>query len=94
MNESKRFMVHAKSLADQDFVEFLCKSAEEYGFYNDGILKIPYEAEALIWGMDLCSRCQAQCFEGTLIRPTYIVIIGLIISLHTTSIVSFFNSIK
>lgn len=46
MNESKRFMVHAKSLADQDFVEFLCKSAEEYGFYNDGILKIPYEAEA------------------------------------------------
>ncbi|XP_058192301.1 uncharacterized protein LOC131309722 [Rhododendron vialii] len=46
MNESKRFMVHAKSLADQDFVEFLCKSAEEYGFYNDWILTIPYEAEA------------------------------------------------
>ncbi|KAH7858023.1 hypothetical protein Vadar_019154 [Vaccinium darrowii] len=46
MNESKRFMIHTKSLRDKDFVEFLCKSAEEYGFYNDGILKIPYEAEA------------------------------------------------
>ncbi|PSS18135.1 Auxin-responsive protein [Actinidia chinensis var. chinensis] len=45
-NESKRFMVHTKALGDADFLELLCRSAEEYGFYNEGILRIPYEANA------------------------------------------------
>lgn len=44
--DSKRFVIHTTALGDADFLEFLCRSAEEYGFCNDGILRIPYEARA------------------------------------------------
>ncbi|KAF5188656.1 Auxin-responsive protein [Thalictrum thalictroides] len=44
-NETKRFMVHRNSLHDIEFVELLYKSAEEYGFCNQGILRIPYDAK-------------------------------------------------
>ncbi|KAF7813990.1 auxin-responsive protein SAUR71-like [Senna tora] len=40
----RRFMVHIKALKDADFCELLRKSAEEYGFQNDGILRILFEA--------------------------------------------------
>ncbi|KAM7471897.1 hypothetical protein LguiA_010080 [Lonicera macranthoides] len=43
--EKKRFMVHKTALRDAEFLEFLCRSAEEYGFCNQGIIKIPYEAK-------------------------------------------------
>ena len=43
--EKKRFMVHRTALGDAEFLEFLCRSAEEYGFCNQGIIKIPYEAK-------------------------------------------------
>ncbi|KAK9101600.1 hypothetical protein Scep_025030 [Stephania cephalantha] len=42
---SKRFMVHTTSLGTQEFADFLCMSAEEYGFCNQGVLRIPYEAK-------------------------------------------------
>ncbi|CAK9144657.1 unnamed protein product [Ilex paraguariensis] len=45
-DENKRFMVHTAALRDADFLELLCVSAEEYGFCNEGILKIRYEAKA------------------------------------------------
>ncbi|CAK9149669.1 unnamed protein product [Ilex paraguariensis] len=41
-------MVHPAALGDADFMELLCLSAEEYGFCNDGILRIRYEAEAFV----------------------------------------------
>uniref|UniRef100_A0A2P2MX39 Uncharacterized protein MANES_04G149100 n=1 Tax=Rhizophora mucronata TaxID=61149 RepID=A0A2P2MX39_RHIMU len=44
-NNTRRYVVHTKALGDADFSEFLRKSAEEYGFCNQGILKIPYEAK-------------------------------------------------
>ena len=44
-NETQRFMVHTRALGDADFLELLCRSAEEYGFYYQGILRIPYEAK-------------------------------------------------
>lgn len=44
-NDTRRFMVRAKTLEDADFLEFLYRSAEEYGFGNEGVLRIPYEAE-------------------------------------------------
>ncbi|CAK9179835.1 unnamed protein product [Ilex paraguariensis] len=47
-DETKRFMVHPAALGDADFMELLCLSAEEYGFCNDGILRIRYEAEAFV----------------------------------------------
>ncbi|KAH9665403.1 auxin responsive protein [Citrus sinensis] len=45
-NDTKLFIVHTTALGDADFLQFLCKSAEEYGFCNEGILRIPCEAEA------------------------------------------------
>ncbi|XVF25266.1 hypothetical protein REPUB_Repub13aG0198400 [Reevesia pubescens] len=44
-DDTRRFIVHTTTLRDEDFLEMLCKSAEEYGFCNEGILRIPYEAK-------------------------------------------------
>ncbi|KAE7999005.1 hypothetical protein FH972_003493 [Carpinus fangiana] len=44
-NDTSRFMVHTTTLADAEFLELLYRSAEEYGFCNEGILRIPYEAK-------------------------------------------------
>ncbi|PIN15485.1 hypothetical protein CDL12_11869 [Handroanthus impetiginosus] len=44
--ETKCFMVHTTALSSAEFVQFLCRSAEEYGFCNEGILRIPYDAKA------------------------------------------------
>ncbi|KAL2241289.1 uncharacterized protein LOC105178371 [Sesamum indicum] len=44
--ETKRFMVHTTALSSAEFVQLLCRSAEEYGFCNEGILRIPYDAKA------------------------------------------------
>ncbi|TXG68192.1 hypothetical protein EZV62_003127 [Acer yangbiense] len=44
-DETRRFMVHRKALAEADFLELLCKAAEEYDFCHDGVLRIPYEAK-------------------------------------------------
>lgn len=44
--ETKRFMVHTKALSNAEFVQFLGRSAEEYGFCNQGILRIQYDAKA------------------------------------------------
>ncbi|KAJ4837206.1 hypothetical protein Tsubulata_044337 [Turnera subulata] len=41
-NDTRRFIVHTKALGDAEFLELLCKSAEEYDFVNQGILRIPY----------------------------------------------------
>ncbi|KAM1016871.1 hypothetical protein ACFX2I_046425 [Malus domestica] len=42
--DMKRFMVHTTLLRHTEFLELLHKSAEEYGFCNDSILRIPYKA--------------------------------------------------
>ncbi|XVF86958.1 hypothetical protein PTKIN_Ptkin18bG0082200 [Pterospermum kingtungense] len=44
-DDTRRFIVHTTTLRDADFLEMLCKSAEEYGFCNEGVLRIPYEAK-------------------------------------------------
>ncbi|XWS12197.1 hypothetical protein CRYUN_Cryun37aG0069300 [Craigia yunnanensis] len=44
-DDTRRFIVHTTTLRDADFLEMLCKSAEEYGFCNEGILRIPYEVK-------------------------------------------------
>lgn len=44
-NDARRFIVHTKPLGDAGFLELLYKSAEEYGFDNEGILMIAYEAK-------------------------------------------------
>lgn len=41
----RRFMVHTRVLGNADFCELLSRSAEEYGFRNDGVLRIPFEAQ-------------------------------------------------
>ncbi|KAK7275531.1 hypothetical protein RIF29_16650 [Crotalaria pallida] len=41
----RRFMVHTRVLGDADFCELLGRSAEEYGFRNDGVLRILFEAQ-------------------------------------------------
>ncbi|KAF7813991.1 auxin-responsive protein SAUR71-like [Senna tora] len=41
----RRFMIHTKAFKDAIFCELLTKSAEEYGFQNDGILRILFEAQ-------------------------------------------------
>ncbi|KAB2613000.1 hypothetical protein D8674_035316 [Pyrus ussuriensis x Pyrus communis] len=43
--DTKRFMVHTTLLRHAEFLELLHKSAEEYGFCNDSVLRIPYEAQ-------------------------------------------------
>ncbi|OMO66052.1 Auxin responsive SAUR protein [Corchorus olitorius] len=45
-DDTRKFIVHMTTLRDADFLELLCKSAEEYGFSNEGVLRIPYEAKA------------------------------------------------
>ncbi|KAL5755487.1 hypothetical protein ACOSQ2_020233 [Xanthoceras sorbifolium] len=44
-DETRRFMVHRKALGEADFLELLCKAADEYGFCHEGVLRIPYEAK-------------------------------------------------
>lgn len=41
----KRFMVHTTALSNAEFVQFLGRSAEEYGFCNQGVLRIQYDAK-------------------------------------------------
>lgn len=41
----RRFMVHIRALGDSFFGELLGKSEEEYGFRNEGVLRIPFEAQ-------------------------------------------------
>lgn len=58
VNESKRFMVHTTALYDAEFLELLSRSAEEHGFCNQGILRIPYETKAFEERMlkaDICT---------------------------------------
>ncbi|CAN6707630.1 unnamed protein product [Malus baccata var. baccata] len=43
--DTKCYMVHTTLLCHTEFLEMLHRSAEEYGFYNDGVLRIPYEAK-------------------------------------------------
>ncbi|KAL9994057.1 putative small auxin-up RNA [Helianthus debilis subsp. tardiflorus] len=43
---TKRFIIHTTTLSHTDFLELLCRSAEEYGFTNNGVLRIPYETRA------------------------------------------------
>ncbi|CAN4085117.1 unnamed protein product [Withania somnifera] len=54
LNESKRFMVHTTALYDADFLELLSRAAQEYGFCNQGILRIPYETKAFEERMYTC----------------------------------------
>ncbi|KAM2061243.1 hypothetical protein ACFX1T_046337 [Malus domestica] len=42
--DMKRFMAHTTLLRHTEFLELLHKSAEEYGFCNDSVLRIPYKA--------------------------------------------------
>ncbi|KAF5732093.1 SAUR-like auxin-responsive protein family [Tripterygium wilfordii] len=44
-DDTRRFIVHTTMLGDADFLEFLYKSAEEYGFCNQGVLRIPYKTK-------------------------------------------------
>ena len=44
-NDTRRFIVHTKALGEAEFLELLYKSAEEYGFDSEGILRIAYEAK-------------------------------------------------
>ncbi|KAJ6704162.1 SMALL AUXIN-UP RNA-RELATED, partial [Salix viminalis] len=39
---TRRFIVHTKALGEAEFLELLYKSAEEYGFDSEGILRIAY----------------------------------------------------
>lgn len=41
----RRFMVHTRVLRDADLCELLGRSAEEYGFRNEGVLRIPFETQ-------------------------------------------------
>ncbi|CAN6573647.1 unnamed protein product [Malus baccata var. baccata] len=43
--DTKRFIVHTTLLRHTKFLELLSKSAEEYDFCNDGVLRIPCEAK-------------------------------------------------
>ncbi|KAB2614329.1 hypothetical protein D8674_041746 [Pyrus ussuriensis x Pyrus communis] len=43
--DTKRFMIHTKLLRHVEFLKLLNRSAEEYGFCSDGVLRIPYEAK-------------------------------------------------
>ncbi|XP_062088455.1 auxin-responsive protein SAUR71-like [Humulus lupulus] len=42
---TKRFMVRTALFGDAHFSELLYRSAEEYGFSNDGVLRIPCGAK-------------------------------------------------
>ncbi|PON62559.1 Small auxin-up RNA [Trema orientale] len=44
-DETKRFMVRTALFGDADFSELLYRSAEEYGFSNEGVLRIPCGAK-------------------------------------------------
>lgn len=39
------FMVHTRTLGDAFFCELLGRSEEEYGFKNEGVLRIPFEVQ-------------------------------------------------
>ncbi|KAK1279327.1 hypothetical protein QJS04_geneDACA004852 [Acorus gramineus] len=44
--DSKRFIVHVASLRDSNFLEFLSKSEEAFGFCNGGVLQIPCDIKS------------------------------------------------
>ncbi|KAE8721337.1 17.4 kDa class III heat shock family protein [Hibiscus syriacus] len=54
-NDMRRFIVHRETLCDKDFSEMLSNSAEEYGFCNEGVLRI---------------RCEVKDFEECIMRRT------------------------
>ncbi|KAG8383890.1 hypothetical protein BUALT_Bualt04G0061200 [Buddleja alternifolia] len=65
---TKRFMVHTTALCNAEFMELLCRSAEEYGFSNDGILRIPYDAQAFEeWMMTTRSAANQKIIR---VQPT------------------------
>jgi len=39
-NDTRRFIVHTKAFGEAEFLELLYRSAEEYGFDNQGILRL------------------------------------------------------
>ena len=72
-DETKRFIVHTTLLSEDDFLELLVRAAEEYGFCNDGVLRIPYEAQEFEdWVVETGKKtrvkpaCQSRavCFSG------------------------------
>lgn len=42
---TKRYMVQTSALCDADFLELLSQTAEEYGFRNQGIIRIHCESK-------------------------------------------------
>ncbi|RWV85478.1 hypothetical protein GW17_00052732 [Ensete ventricosum] len=44
--DSKRFAIHLTMLGDAKMLELLYVSAEEFGFRNPGILRIPCDADS------------------------------------------------
>lgn len=72
--ETKRFMVHTRALSNQEFVGFLCRSAEEYGFCNEGILRIPYDAKAFEEWMSTSAAAAKQNILRIQPTNTYIAI--------------------
>ncbi|KAL8189387.1 hypothetical protein R6Q57_028953 [Mikania cordata] len=57
---TKRFIIHTTTLSHADFLELLCRSADEYGFTNNGVLHIPYEIKAFEEWMKKYERCMKR----------------------------------
>ncbi|KAF7824372.1 auxin-responsive protein SAUR71 [Senna tora] len=57
-----RFMVHTKAFKDANFCELLRKSGEEYGFQNEGILKIVFEVQ------DFEDWISKRCIKKKIVR--------------------------
>ncbi|KAL8235255.1 hypothetical protein R6Q59_021355 [Mikania micrantha] len=57
---TKRFIIHTTTLRHTDFLELLCRSADEYGFTNNGVLHIPYEIKAFEEWMKKDERCMKR----------------------------------
>ncbi|KAK7381904.1 hypothetical protein VNO80_00453 [Phaseolus coccineus] len=66
----KWFMVHTKALGDAYFQELLRRSAEEYGFRNEGILRIQFEAQDFEEWLIRRSNSNVKITSKNKVKPT------------------------
>ncbi|XP_064986990.1 auxin-responsive protein SAUR72-like [Musa acuminata AAA Group] len=63
-DDSKRFVIHLTMLGDAKMLELLYVSAEEFGFRNPGILRIPCDAGSFERWMHGKNSRQIHKFSG------------------------------
>ncbi|KAK9078390.1 hypothetical protein SSX86_002447 [Deinandra increscens subsp. villosa] len=75
---TKRFIIHTTALSHTDFLELLCISADEYGFTNNGVLRIPYDTSAFEEWMKKDGKYKTGKVKPGLLRVAHSIYVPLL----------------